>query len=34
KDGWDVASLTQLLDDTRPDALIIDKDKKPQWKHA
>ncbi|SFM51195.1 dTDP-4-dehydrorhamnose reductase [Pseudomonas syringae] len=22
QDGWDVASLTQLLDDTRPDALI------------
>ncbi|MFH7451061.1 sugar nucleotide-binding protein, partial [Pseudomonas syringae pv. tagetis] len=22
-DGWDVASLSQLLDDTRPDALII-----------
>lgn len=22
KDGWDAASLTQLLDDTRPDALI------------
>ncbi|WP_256345400.1 sugar nucleotide-binding protein, partial [Pseudomonas sp. F1002] len=22
QDGWDAASLTQLLDDTRPDALI------------